>query len=66
MNWINVDDELPINGEHVIAYIGQYAIECRYSARYGFEPITLPSHGCGCCCDGDPPTTHWARYEPPK
>jgi len=66
MKWISVEDELPVDGEYVLAFIDQSAIECSYSTRMGFEPITLPSHGCGCCSGDDPPVTHWTKYEPPK
>jgi Protein of unknown function (DUF551). len=60
MKWISVNDELPYNSQSVLAYIDGKIIECVYSINDGFEPIFLPSHGCGKCCnEDDPPATHW-------
>ena len=70
MSWQPVETA-PKDGSDIILLIEDVAIQAYWDkskyARPGWQPITLSSHGCGCCSSSNEDPTHWMPLpEAPK
>lgn len=67
--WLPIETA-PKDGTEVLILMDLKAIQASfihgpYKYKSGWTPVSLPSHGCGCCSSADPPPTHWMPLPPP-
>jgi len=64
MEWINIDDQMPPQGEWILTYgksferhdSNSHVMVTRLSEQGNFDIL---SSGCGCCDDCQSGVTHW-------